>query len=578
MPKSPIYGPIFYDKGEIYPQNETATAIKTAYKHRNPPIRLKDVCQMRKLGDRAFRPESEWESCNYLWSVTLKAGTDPYESVIRKKELPYNKNKYRCRWNRQVGVFEKMRNSFRHYREQLTTIKQHNTDEVKWLVKPRQLKNVSSHEGAVWPHHRWCKGNRCSSVQSAPPAHDTGMRCLAKAEFSKRREKLTLSAHFEEALRKCKKNMENEQKKRKDGERNTGGEASTNTAGVARKTVIVKRQLADTTIKRARLEQPQEMKKDEAHKGNEEQALKYIRFNVDAKENGNSPQHQATHCTCLAPVTPSAPPLELSTNSSQNSQLPALDINDCAQQLSEISTLSTRKSSFTRIESAKLNTSLGKTLCKGLANTCISLQQRLTQAFPKPKAAYETFNADTKDMPRTSKNGQEQALKVNRKKTYRHYRTFRRRGKRSSKPQQDKPSPHIDKQTQCSNESASSSSASSASLSERHREMENGLKSKKEQFKRDYDIVKKLPAIERQSSHVAATLTAQICDATKVEPVSSDFTISFHKPITLRDLIQRKPRAKRTKVAQPAKRVEQNVRLGSTNSPEPQKLLKMSLK
>lgn len=564
MPKFPIYGPILFDKGEICPHNKIAKTVKRVY-HREPPIRLNDVCQMRKLGDHKFQPEYERNNSNYLWHVTLNTGNNPYVGATPKIES--NVSRVGTAWNLHNMVFEKMRNGLRRYCAQTPTQKPCDTTAVEWIMKPRELADDSSQEGYIGTRHT--RKKRIRSAQSTPPVTSNCKKRSLFLESKARRNKYSLSAHFAEALAKNKKNLENE-KRRIDTERVEGGQEQHNTQAL-RKSVIVKKKLADTLKKgvnaqKSVLDMKAALKK-------KKHILKVVKYIAHAPKTGRTPQQQTHKPLTMPPVSPSphkATKLELSTATSKTGRLRKINFQNFTERLSDISIWCPRKSSFQCFESMKKSTEASKGPSVEKEDTSIAILRRLTQVFknpPKEPPAIKVEESPT--MPSAPKAplgapnmSEELVNKVERggvvkKKYFRRYRTFRRRVKHSRQVK-DKPvieEQHEDKAVQCIDTKSSSStlslsSGSSVLLSDSNKEIGAWLGGHEEELRL---------AHESRLSRKSATTTSKETEKSEGNNPCNEFTISFHTPITLRQLIQRNTRVKRTKDAQKSKRTEPNV-------------------
>lgn len=556
MPKFPIYGPILFDKGEICPHNKIAKTIKRVY-HRDPPIRLKDVCQMRKLGDHRFHLESECNNSNYLWHVTLNTGNNPYVSVKPKNGSSVNKA---GAWNFHNLVIDKMRNGFRRYRTQTSAQKPCDKSAVEWIMKPRELAYDSSQEDYMWTHPNRIK-------QSTLPVSSNCKKRTLFIEAGTRRAKYSLSAHFEEALAKSKKNLENE-KRRTDKERVKDGEEKLNTQ-VLRKAVIVKKKLADTWKKGVNLQQSVQQMNVALKK--KQQALKATKYIGDAQKIGRALQYQSQKHMSIPPVSPStpkAPKLELSRATSQTGGLRKIHFRDFTQKLSDISIWCPRKSSFKCFENLKQSSEFGKTLSAEKGDARMAILRRLTQAFKSPTKFTPASKVDEPSAMQSAPNallrepnkGEERVSKATRvgvgigkKKSFRHHRTFRRRVKQrwhvKGKPTMKQQHEHRAVQcinTKSSSNTLSSSSGSSVLLSGSNKDVGAWLGSHEKELRL---------AHESSLLQKPGIITPKETEKSDSNNPCSDYTISFHTPITLRQLIQRNRRVQRSKGAQNSKLV-----------------------
>lgn len=566
MPKFPIYEPILFDNAEICPHNKIAKTIKRVY-HREPPIRLKDVCQMRKLGEHRLQLENECNNSNYLWHVTLNTGNNPYVSAKPK----HDSNVHRAgAWNFHNLVFEKMRNGFRRYRAQTSAQKPCDARAVEWIMKPRDLAYDSSQECYMWTHTG--RKKRARATQSTPPASTNCKKRTPYIESRVRRDKYSLSAHFEEALAKSKKNLENE-KRRTVNERVEGGDEQRKTQ-VLRKSVIVKNKLADTLKKAVNTQQSVLDMKLALKK--KKQVLKATKYIGHAQKTGRALQQQQVPPAPVPATVHKAPKLQLTTATSKNDRLRKISFRDFTHKLSDLSIWCPRKSSFKCFESLKHSTAFDKALSAEKVDKSIVILRRLTQAFKTPtkltptsKAAEPlTMLSTPKPLLSVCNKSEERVSKVTRvgvckKKSLRHYRTFRRRVKHSRhvKDKHTKQQQHEDKAVQCINTKSNSSmlgssSGSSVLLSESNKELGAWLGGHEGQLRL---------AHESRLLQKSGMITPKETEKSDSNNQCSDYTISFHTPITLRQLIQRNKRGKRTKDTLKSKHVEANVcRLSDT--------------
>uniref|UniRef100_A0A0K8VSF8 Uncharacterized protein n=1 Tax=Bactrocera latifrons TaxID=174628 RepID=A0A0K8VSF8_BACLA len=302
--------------------------------------------------------------------------------------------------------------------------------------------------------------------------------------------------------------------------------------------------------------------------------LKATNYTGNGQEADRALQHQSLKEVYLAPISPSvckAPKLELSTATSQTDRLRKTHFRNFTRKLSDISIWCPRRSSFKCFQSLKQSAEFGKELCAQKADTSIAILRRLTQAFktatktkPISKIAERlSMLSLPKALHKESKRSVERVSKVTRvgvgkKKSFRHYRTFRRRIKHSThvRDKPTKPQQRKDKAVQCINTKSSNStlgsrSGSSVLLSESNKELNAWLG----------DHEPKLGiANESRLVQKSDMITPKETEKSDSNNPCSDYTISFHTPITLRQLIQRNKRVKRSKDSQKSKHVEPNTR------------------